>query len=250
MKQPLIIAHRGASAHAPENTLSAFELAIREKADGIEMDVWLCASGEAVVTHNRNVAILTGRAGNLEKMTLRQLKALDFGGFKATQFYREKIPTLEEVLDLAKNMELINIEIKGVQVRSNGIELAVAEAIMKFNLLRRVIVSSFNPAALLRIQSLNPAIKTGLLFYEKSPMALRQAWSTKLVDPYSLHPSYSLLKKTMIQKAQEKKHKIFTWTINYPEQVDHCVKLGVDGMITDDPGWMRKLLENSTMEEE
>ncbi len=248
MNPPLIIAHRGASAHAPENTLAAFELAIREKADGIEFDVWKCASGEIVVSHNRDVKILTGRAGDIEKMTLKQLRKLDFGSHKDRQFHGEKIPTLEAVLDMARHLEIINIEIKGRQVRSNGIELDVAEAILKFKILRRAVVSSFNPATLLRVQVLNPAIRLGLLLYEKSPLALRRAWSARFLHPYSLHPSFALLKKNLVNKAHRHHRQVIAWTINNIEQLHTCIDLQIDGMITDDPGWMRDAMRKYSSE--
>lgn len=242
MKRPWIIAHRGSSAHAPENTLAAFNRAIRDGADGIEFDVWKCGSDEIVVTHNRDVRLLTGRAGNLEKMSLKELRRLDFGLYKARAYRGEKIPTLNEVLDLAKNLEVINIEIKGTRVSSNGIELDVAEAILKFKVLRRAVVSSFNPTILLRLQRLNPAIRTGLLLYEKSPLPLRRGWSAKFLNPFSLHPSVHLLQKKMVQHAHFQGKKVIAWTINNLEQLETCIQCQVDGMITDDPAWMHDAL--------
>ncbi len=242
MTTPLIIAHRGCSAHLPENTLASFVRAIEDKADGIELDVWKCGSGEVVVTHNRNVKILTGKEGFLHRMTLAQLKKLDFGSHKGHHFHTERIPTLKEVLDLVKGMEVINIEIKGMGIRSDGIELDVAEMIQKFKLLRRVVVSSFNPAILLRLQKINPAIRVGLLLYEKSPLALRKGWSAQFLKPYSMHPSFPLLKPSHIEKTHQKGQKIFTWTINTPHQLQTCIDYGIDAIITDDPAWARKTI--------
>jgi glycerophosphoryl diester phosphodiesterase len=244
MTPPLILAHRGASAHAPENTLASFARAIQDKADGIELDVWKCGSGEVVVTHNRNVKILTGKGGNLQKMSLSQLRKLDFGKHHGNVFHGEKIPTLKEVLDLTGGMELINIEIKGMGIRSDGIELDVAELIQRFKLLRRVVVSSFNPTILLRLQKINPALHLGLLLSEKSPLALRRGWSANLLKPYSLHPSFPLLKPALIQKTHQKGAKVFSWTINTPHQLQTCIKYQIDAIITDDPAWARKAMEN------
>jgi len=245
MNRPWVLAHRGASAQAPENTLAAFELAIRQKADGLEFDVWKCGSGEIVVTHNRSVVNLTGKAGELQKMSLKQLRRLDFGSHKDKKFRGERIPTLNEVLDLAKDMQILNIEIKGTAVRSDGIELDVAEAILKFQLLRRTVVSSFNPTTLLRLQSLNPAIRIGLLLYEKSPLPLRRGWSANLLHPYSIHPSFGLLKKKFVERAHGREQKVIAWTINDFHQLEACIAQGVDGMITDDPAWMNDALRNA-----
>lgn len=243
MSRPLVIAHRGASAHAPENTLAAFERAIRDQADGVEFDVWRCASGEVVVTHNRDLKILTGREGNLEKWPLKRLKTLDFGAFKNGAFRGEKIPTLDEVLDLTRHLQVINIEIKGMNVRGNGIELSVAEAILSFGLLRKVVVSSFNPTILMRLQQLNPAIRRGLLIYKGSPLPLRRSWTSPLLKTFSVHPAVSLLMGPKVEKAHREKRRVFSWTINNIQQLETCISLGVDGMITDDPAWMLAALQ-------
>lgn len=237
MKHPLVIAHRGASAEAPENTMAAFDLALRQGANGIEFDVWKCGSGEVVVTHNRDTRELSGKAGDLQKLTLKQLKKLDFGRHKGEAYRGERIPTLDEVLDLARGLDLINIEIKGMEVRSRGIELDVAEAILKFKLLRRAVVSSFNPTILSRLQTLNPAIRIGLLLYEKSPLPLRRGWSAQFLKPYSIHPSFGLLQKRFVARAHQNEQKVIAWTINDFHQLDACIELGVDGIITDDPAW-------------
>jgi glycerophosphoryl diester phosphodiesterase len=243
MTKPLIIAHRGASAQAPENTMAAFELAIQQGADGIEFDVWKCGSGEVVVTHNRQTKLLSGKEGDLHKMSLKELRRLDFGGHKAERFRGEKIPTLAEVLDRARDLKVINIEIKGMDLRSRGIELDVAELILKFKLLRRVVVSSFNPTILLRLQALNPALRLGLLLFERSPLPMRHGWSANFLKPYSIHPSFTLLHPKKIERAHTKNQKVIVWTINDFHQLEACIKLGVDAMITDDPGWARDALQ-------
>jgi len=244
MNRPLVIAHRGASAHAPENTLSSFQQAIEAGADGIELDVWRCASGEVVVTHNRDLEILTGRPGDVEQKSLKELRRYDFGAFKDKSFRGEKIPTLQDVLELARGMALINVEVKGTNLRGNGIEIEVIEAILDFKLLRKVVVSSFNPTILMRVQAVNPAIHTGLLLYEKSPLPLRRGWSARFLNNYSLHPSFALLKKSMVEKTHLQKKRVIVWTINDPGQLDACMECGVDGMITDDPAWMLNALHH------
>lgn len=246
-KRPLIIAHRGASAHAPENTMPAFERAMRDHADGVEFDVWRCASGEVVVTHNRNLKALTGREGNVEKWPLKKLKALDFGAFKGNRFRGEKIPTLDQVLDLTRELAIINIEIKGIAVRSTGVELAVAEAILRFGLLRKAVVSSFNPAILLRLQQLNPAIRRGLLIYDRSPLTLRRYWSAPMLRTFSIHPSVSLLKRPKVEQAHQKRQLVYSWTVNNFQQLETCITLGVDGMMTDDPAWMHAALHRPSL---
>jgi glycerophosphoryl diester phosphodiesterase len=226
----LIIAHRGSRLRAPENTLKAFDLAIKEKAHGIELDVWKCASGEPVVTHNNELAPLTGRDGRVERSSLTQLKQLDFGE-------GEKIPTLDEVLDLVTGMELLNVEIKGTRLFSNGIEADVFRALRQRNLLEKTVVSSFNPLILFRLKRLSPHMRLGLLFHRASALPFRRAWPAYFLKPPFLHPEYPLLTEGLMARAKRKKQKVIAWTINNIDDLDKCIALGVHAIITDDPPW-------------
>jgi glycerophosphoryl diester phosphodiesterase len=152
---------------------------------------------------------------------------------------------LDQVLDLTKGLEIINIEIKGIGVRSNGVELAVAEAILRFRLLRKVVVSSFNPAILLRLQQLNPAIRRGLLVYDRSPLTLRRYWSAPMLRTFSIHPSISLLKKPKVEQAHRERKMVYSWTVNHFPELEMCINMNVDGIITDDPGWLHAALGGS-----
>ncbi len=242
-KAPLVIAHRGFSADAPENTLAAFERAVRGGADGIELDVWRCASGEIVVTHNEDVKILTGHPGSVESMTYSDLRKLDFGIHKGSQFQGEKIPLLNEVLDLAKDLPLVNIEIKGRHWISNGIEAELGKILEQRKNLDQVIVSSFNPLTLARIKRRNPLIRLGLLFFEGSSLPFRKAWPAGWLRPFSLHPSLLLLTPLLTQRAQGKNRKIIVWTVNQINELEKCIRCQVDGIITDNPVWLRENLK-------
>jgi glycerophosphoryl diester phosphodiesterase len=242
-KRPIIIAHRGFSARYPENTLIAFEKAMQAGAQGVEFDVWKCGSGEVVVTHNRELELLTGQNGDVEKFSLRDLKKMDFGGFKGSQFLGEKIPTLEEVLDLVGALPLINVEIKSHRIRSQGIERNLIQILRRRNLLQRTIISSFNPIVLFRLKHLEPEVKIGLLFHQDSQIPLRRAWVAPLLQPFSLHPAKELISAQLVGKAHQKKQKVIAWTINNNHYLDLCVDMGVDGLITDDPDWMQQSLE-------
>jgi glycerophosphoryl diester phosphodiesterase len=230
MEKPLIIAHRGSSLRAPENTLKAFALARNEGAHGIEFDLWKCGSGELVVTHNNHTAALTGREGRVETSSLAQLRDLDFG-------QGEKIPTLNEVLDLASAMEIINIEIKGHQFRSRGIELDVFKILEQRNLLERTVVSSFNPLILSRLKRISPRIQLGLLFHQGSTLPFRRAWPGYLLRPPFLHPQYPLLDEALMKRSLRHKQKVIAWTVNNIHYLDKCIALGVYAIITDDPQW-------------
>lgn len=242
-KKPLVIAHRGSSAHAPENTMPAFERACREGADGIEFDLWKCFSGELVITHDQETSRVTGQAGDVEKLSLTQLGQRDFGAHKGPQFQGEKIPLLADVLDLAKDMELINIEVKGKSFRSNGIEKDLLSFFQDHPLRNQIIVSSFNPLVLYRLGRQKPPFRLGLIFYEGASLPLRRAWARFFLNLVSLHPSFPLLTPALRASTIKKNQKLIAWTINNIQQLEACIHHGVDGMITDDPAWMIQSLE-------
>src|SRR5512147_1736179 len=111
LPQPIIFAHRGASAHAPENTLAAFELALSQGADAIELDVKLSSDGQVVVIHDPTVDRTTGAKGRVKDMTLADMRTLDAGSFFSQNFVNEKIPTLEEVFETMGKRLFINVEL-------------------------------------------------------------------------------------------------------------------------------------------
>jgi len=236
LPQPWIIAHRGSCRRAPENTLKAFELALREGADGVECDVWKCASGEMVVTHNNELEKLTHRPGMVEDWTLNQLRELDFG-------QGERISTLEEVLDLVAPMEILNIELKGKKLRSRGIEASVLQILEKRRLLGKTIVSSFNPTILYRLKRRSRRVQLGLIFHQGSSLPLRRAWAAPWLRLTSLHPENKLLTPALVNRAQRKNQKVIAWTINNIHDLEKCTHYGVHGIITDDPRWARNNLK-------
>lgn len=240
---PMIWGHRGASAHAPENTLPAFKLAVEQGADGVELDVWRCGSGEVVVTHNQDLSILTGSPGNVENTPLDTLKQLDFKGPKWPGWNRVSLPTLPEVLEVVQGLAWINIEVKGKHFFNRGIEAAIVADLKSMGLMEKTIVSSFNPASLARFQKLTPSLHRGLLFKSQTALPLRRAVARYWVRPYSLHPNLPLLSQQWCARARKKNQKVVAWTINNIQDLDRCIRYGVDAMITDDPAWLRSELE-------
>ncbi len=159
----LNVAHRGASGHAPGNTLAAFLLAAEMGADGIELDVRLSADGEVVVIHNDTVDATTDGHGRVSQMKLSELKALDAGRWYDPRFANERIPTLQEVFDAVGHRLSINVEIK-VEFRQHPIqqEAEVVRLIEDNQMIHRVIVSSFSPRSLRRVRKLNPNGTVGI----------------------------------------------------------------------------------------
>ena len=148
----LILGHRGARGHAPENTMASFQAALDMGADGIELDVQMTKDGKVVVCHDHSLERTSNGSGWLVEHTREELRALDFGSWFSPQFAGEKIPTLREVLQWAAPTRLIvNVEIKHGPVIYEGIEEKVSALIRECRMVERVIVSSFYHPSLLKI---------------------------------------------------------------------------------------------------
>ena len=160
---PAIFAHRGASAHAPENTLSAFKLAITQHANAIELDAKLCASGEVVVIHDQSVDRTTNGSGKLLELPLTVLNELDAGSWFGTDFQGERIPTLDEVFDVVGQKIFINVEITNYASPFDDLPNKVVDLVRRHGLQENVLFSSFNPMALRKANKLLPEVPIGLL---------------------------------------------------------------------------------------
>src|SRR5690554_5174035 len=152
MSDICIIAHRGASNIAPENTMIAFQKAYQIGADGVEFDVHLTRDGKPVVIHDERVDRTTNGIGYVKSLTLSEIKKLDAGSYFHPNYSEEKILTLEETLDLVKNFKIINIEIKNNLLEYKGIEEKVTNIIRDKKMEQKVICSSFNHFSMLKIK--------------------------------------------------------------------------------------------------
>jgi glycerophosphoryl diester phosphodiesterase len=229
--RPLIIAHRGASADAPENTLYAFALAMEQGADGFEFDVQLSADGQLVVMHDFTVDRMTNGSGSVSKLSLAELQALELP-------HKQTIPTLDEVFEAFGPQPLYNVEIKTMGIRETGLETAVADRIQAHHLEDRVLVSSFNPISVRRsrryLTSRTPVANIryrGLLNYGY------------LIAPSQAdHPHYPLVNEKYMTWAKKHGYKINVWTVDDPDEARRLVTLGVHGIITNKPQLIRDSL--------
>jgi glycerophosphoryl diester phosphodiesterase len=246
---PLNIAHRGASAAAPQNTLSAFKRAIELGADGVELDVHLSADGVPVVIHDFTVDATTDGSGRVADMTLAQLKQLDAGSYFDPAFAGERIPTLEEVLKAIGSRLFLNIELKTTSLRDNGLERAVAALVERHSADHRqrsgsrVLLSSFNPISLHRAKRIAPHLPVGLLYAPDLPLPLRRAWLAFLARPEARHPEHSMVNARYMAWARQRGYRVNTWTVDDPAEMRRLVALGVDGIITNVPDVLRNVLE-------
>jgi glycerophosphoryl diester phosphodiesterase len=239
------IAHRGASAAAPPNTLAAFEKAAELGADGVEFDVHLSADGVPVVIHDFNVDSTTDGSGRVAEMTLAQLKQLDAGSHFDPAFADERIPTLEEVLEAVGSQLLLNIELKSTSLRDNGLEWAVIAQVERHNLDNRVLLSSFNPLSLRRAKKVAPHIPVGLLYSPSLPLPLRRAWLAPLAPHEARHPEHTMVDAHYVAWARRRGYRVNAWTVDDPDEMRRLIGLGVDGIITNVPDVLRGVLKTT-----
>jgi glycerophosphoryl diester phosphodiesterase len=241
LPKPAVFAHRGVSAHAPENTLSAFKQALDLKADGIELDVSLTADGHVVVIHDGVIDRTTNGTGNVKDLKLDELRQYDAGSWFDPKFKGQTIPTLDEVLNLVGEKLFTNIELKNLNAPFDQLSEKTCKIVKDHGLTNRVIFSSFNPWALVEAHRHLPEVPRGLLL---PPGRLGKVFKIAFgwwVDYQSLHPHYPAVTPQMIRQANNKGFKVLAYTVNQPEDMARLMKLGIDGIITDDPGLAMKV---------
>ena len=232
---PLIFGHRGASAHAPENTLSSFELALTQGAAGVELDAKLSADGAVVVIHDQTVDRTTDGNGKVNQLNLADLKKLDAGSRFSPNFKGERIPTLEEVFSAIGRRGIINVELTNYASRHDPLPELVAALIDKHDLRQHVMISSFDPDNLRRFRRQLAGVPVCLLTLNGLAGSLGR---NLLVDWYrcdGLNPYFSDVTPALVGRQQRKKRQINVWTVNQPEEIRRLASLHVDGIITDSP---------------
>lgn len=232
---PFIFAHRGASAHAPENTLAAFELAIQQNADGIELDVKLTADGQVVVIHDATVDRTTGARGRVKDLPLTDLRSLDAGSFFAPNFKAEKIPTLEDVFEAVGRRTLINVELTNYNTPRDHLVESVCMLVKKFNLQKRVMFSSFFASNLSKAGGYLPEVPRGLLAKPWLLGAWARSFGYAFGKYQALHPNLKDITPEQVQRVHRLKGRVHVYTVNRAEDMRRLFGWGVDAIFTDDP---------------
>ncbi len=240
---PTLFAHRGASAHAPENTLASFELALSQHADAIELDAKLTADGEVVVIHDQTVERTTDGSGRVSQMTLAQLRELDAGSFFDIAFRGEKIPTLAEVFELVGQKTFINVELTNYASLLDDLPPKVCALITRYGVESRVMFSSFNPVALLKAHRILPNIPIGLLAEPGNSGLLARSWLGRLIPQQALHPEIRDVTPHLIEQVHRSRRRLYVYTVNDPAVMRSLIEWKADGFFTDDPVLARKVLE-------
>ncbi len=236
LPRPLLFAHRGASAYAPENTLKAFELALQQGAPAIELDAMLCASGEVVVIHDDTLERTTNGHGKVRETSLSVLRALDAGSAFSPDFAAERIPTLAEVFERLGERAFINIELKNYAAPLDFLPERVAALVETYHMEAHVLFSSFNPLALRRIHARLPQVPLGLLTAASRLGRLLNTPLGRLLVPYqALHPAKAAVTPALVRAVHRAGARVHVYTVDRPEEARRLFAMGVDGIFTNDP---------------
>lgn len=235
----LIFAHRGASGDYPENTLLAFEKAVEQHCDGIELDVHYSKDGELVVIHDFALDRTTSGKGYVKDYTLEELKSFDAGSWLNSSFNHCTIPTLKEVLEFAKSNSLyLNIELKAGSMMYPAIEERILSLVKSYDYLDQCMFSSFDHHALVKMRELSEEAYTGILY------------SSNMIEPWSyceklkanaLHPFYQTVSEELLRSCYQRDIEVNTYTVNDFESIRRLNALGTNVIITNYPHYKQHL---------
>jgi len=235
--RPIILAHRGDSAHAPENTLPSFQQALQNGADGIELDVQLTADDHVIVIHDSTVDRTTDGKGHVSSMSLDAIRKLDAGKWFNEKFSGTKVPLLEEVFETVGRDKIINVELKFDNYFSarDGLVMKVCELIKQHNNHSQILFSSFFPSSLNIAEQMLPEVPRGLLTMPGVLGLWARSFGFMFGNYQALHPHTSNVSREQVQRAHRLHRRVHAWTVNKPEEIIRFKGWGVDGVITDDP---------------
>jgi len=231
-----IIAHRGASRAAPENTLAAMKKAIEFGADYAELDACQTKDGAIVLMHDEELERTTGQKGMIWEYTLEELRKFEAGSWFSEEFRGELIPTLQEVMHLVRGKMKLNIEIK-VFGHEPGIAHKVVDIIRTEDFENECMVTSFDRKTIEEVKNIAPELMTGFIFDEDyQGNVFKGNWDALSCDR-------QILDEELRKKAKHSGKKIFVWTVNNPLEMKKLIDLKVDGLITDVPDVLKEVLE-------
>jgi glycerophosphoryl diester phosphodiesterase len=235
----LITAHRGASGHAPENTLSSMNEAINMHADFAELDAQETTDGEIIILHDDDLKRTTGLVKNIWETTYEEIKTLDAGNWFGEKFKNEPLPKLSDVIDFVRGKIKLNIELK-----TNGHEKMLADRVVKIiqdkHFSKECFFTSFDYSQIKRVKEIDPDFKVGLIF---KAMPTDIDVFTVPVEALNIH--FSLLNSEFIKKAKENGKEVHVWTVNEESEMKRIIDFGVTSIITNYPDRLKKILDEN-----
>ena len=235
LPKPVIFAHRGASAYAPENTMAAFRLAAQQGVEAVELDAKLSADGEVIVIQDTTVDRTTNATGEVRQFKWQDFQQMDAGSHFSEQFRGEPVPSLRQVFEEFGKKLYINVELTNYATPRDQLPEKVAELVKQYQLEDWVLFSSFNPFNLLRIRRLLPECPVAILALEGASGWLARSFIGSWFAPQIVHPYLRDATKAYIQRQHERNRRVHVWTVNEPADIQRLFKDGVDGIFTDDP---------------
>ena len=229
-----VIAHRGFSGAAPENTIASVRAAIEIQADMVEIDVTLTSDGHIVVIHDETLDRTTNGSGKVSDFSRAELQLLDAGAWFAPTFAGERIPSLDAVLDEIEDRILLNVEIKSEAV-DRGVVPKVASSIRKRGMIDQVVVSSFSPTALQQMHSVAPEIRTAVLYNTTFHKGQDSVEIVTDLGASVFNIKRQRLTGKMMRRCREHDIPVGIYTVNKPARMRRLVKKGVNAIFTDHP---------------
>lgn len=236
---PIVTAHRGFSAAAPENTLPAFQLAIDQGCERAELDVQMTKDGVVMVTHDTNMHRCTGRNQNIYDLTYDEVRKLDAGRWFGKKYAGTKVPTLAEVLDLCKGKIELNIEIKP-NAATPELETETLRIIHEKGFENNCVITSQSYETLCKVKELAPGISTGYIL----ALGVGSYYNLPAADFFSVESTF--ITSGMVQQVHLRGKTVSAWTVNREEDASDLLNLGVDDIITDKPGMVQQLMAEDT----
>ena len=242
-RHPLVCAHRGASAQAPENTLAALALAMDQGADMAEVDVQLTADDQLVLIHDDLLDRTTDGRGRVCDLPLADLRALDAGAWFDAAFVGEKIPTLDEAIAAVAGRLVLNIELKigsGAGSRADLLADRVTETVRAADLVNTCVLTSFDHKLIDRLQKREPDLRVGYI--------LKRRWFTRMAKLCAAPVHVLSVERTgvgrdLVERAHAAGRKLHVWTVDDESEMRRLIELGVDAIITNEPGRLRRVLQ-------
>jgi glycerophosphoryl diester phosphodiesterase len=238
----LVVGHRGALGHAPENTMASFAKGVECGADILELDVHLTADGELAVIHDDDVSRTTNGRGAVRAMTLADLRRLDAGAWFDERYRGERVPSLPEVLAWARDRVELLVELKGDPVPAPGIEERVIAAVRAQRMLDQVMVISFHHPSVRRVKELEPALATGILYAAR---LVDTVGAARAARADALRPGWAYWTAELVQEVHAAGLVAHAWNANDEQRMEYLVKLGVDSIGSDYPDRLRHYLDRN-----
>lgn len=241
-------AHRGASAYAPENTAPAFRLAVEMEADGVENDIRLTKDGVYVLSHDPNINRMSDGTGEINQMTYQELLQYDFGVRTGEQFKNTRIATLEEFLQIVKDMRVINIELKPFSPHEDkqyAFEY-LYNLLGKYHCIERTIISSFDHIALKELKEAHPDLRTALLYGHgmtpEETVVFVRGFKADII-----HPQLCAINERIVEACRKNGIEVNVWTVDSDRDIQRAMELGVTGIITNVPDKVLRMLRENGM---